>query len=151
MSLTVSNQNGSGRLLDSVTNQLMGRLFDFAQASRLARDSVLADAVWAARNLATNARRSAIRTALQNWVAAGGRLVDLRTMTLLNEDGNQNFVFGGQRIGYIHGELYNSAPVLRFITLTEELADAEALSTLAERNAALDAAVTKYVNSGGPV
>ncbi len=148
---SVIESDGSARIRDELTTELIARVFNPNHAARLVRDSVLAEAVWNARALATTARRTAVRTAIADWVAAGGRLLDLRLLLSVVQGGNQALELAGIRRGYFHGEVYPAARPLRWIALAEDLFEGEALATTALRNAALDAAVTVFVTAGGIV
>lgn len=146
---SVIQQDGSARVRDELTGEWVARVFNANHAARLIRDATLAEAVWNARGIGAAARRTAIRTAFADWQAAGGRFADLRLLARVIQGGNQAIELGGNRLGYFHGEVYNALRPLRWLALAEELVEGEALATSAERNAALDAALTRFVNAGG--
>jgi len=146
---SVLQADGSARIRDEATGEWIARLFNANHAARLIRDATLAEAVWNARSLGTAPRRTAIRSAFSTWQAAGGRFADLRLLARVIQGGNQAIELNGNRLGYFHGEVYPALRPLRWIALAEELVEAEALGTAGERNAALDAALTRFVNAGG--
>lgn len=148
-------QAGNTWRLRTAQGEALGRIWDGQHVLRILRDSDLAEQIADIMNLTGAARRQAARTAIQAWNAAGGRGESFGSLTasLLNdggvEDGNTHLYLDGVEIGYFHGDPpAKVARMLRFIRLAEDVADAEALPTNAERNAALDAAVNRFRDNG---
>ena len=148
-------QGGNTWRLKNANGESIGRIWNEQHVLRMLRDSDLAEQIADIMALSGAARRQAARTAIQAWNAAGGRGESLGTLTAspLNdggiEDGNTHLYLDGTEIGYFHGDLpARVARMLRFIALAEDVADAEALPTNAERNVALDAAVNRFRDNG---
>lgn len=153
----VVQSDGSWRLLDKDGNPI-GRVWATAHIDRILRDGTLAEAVRdaiAAGGTVSN-RRQAVRAAIAAWATAGGHSVDFSALThSLNndagvEDGNRHLYLSGNEFGYLHGvDLPRDLRLARLVRLAEELFSGEALSTSGARNAALDAALTRFTDDGG--
>ena len=151
----VQQADGTWRLYNAA-GEPIGRIWATAHVDRLLRDGALAEAVRDALGLGTTARRAAVRTAISTWATDGGHSVDLSAFThSLNndagvEDGNRHLYLGGNELGYLHGvELARDARLARVIRLAEELYAGEQLGSAGARNAALDAALTRFSGDGG--
>lgn len=148
-------------LLDGDGNRI-GRIWDTSHVDRVVRDGTLAEAIQdgIAAGGTTARRRQAVRDAVQEWATGGGHSVDLANVTLSlenppgsgNMDGKRHIFLAGQHVGYLdlpdpddgrHGRLR------RVIRLAEELFSGEQLGAAGQRNAALDAALTRFTDDGG--
>lgn len=152
----VAQSDGTWRLYDA-NNDPIGRIWATAHIDRLLRDGTLAQAVKAAIDAGgtVSTRRQAVRAAISDWATAGGHSVDFSALThSLNDDaglpdGNRYLYIAGAMFGYLHGvDAPRDLRVARIVRLAEELFSGEQLATIAQRNAALDAALTRFTDDG---
>lgn len=151
--------DGSARLFaDGVP---IARIWLQAHADRIIRDADFAEAIAAINTGGAAARRAAARVAFDTWSTAGGHSVNFNTLTLSQNndagvpdsdvDPNRHIYIAGNDLGYLHGGsgvLAVARRLARFIRLAEELFAGEQLSQAADRNAALEAAVTRFRDDG---
>lgn len=149
-------ENGTWRIFDR-NGTPVARIWLTAHVDRLLRDGDLSDAIAAIMaQPAGAARRTAARTAYQAWTTAGGHSVNFSALTISDNndagqpDGQHHIYIAGNELGYVHGDAVVHVPRLaRFIRLAEEVWSADQLSTNAEKNAALDAAIDRFRSDGG--